>query len=63
VESIGLLARKIPHYRRYSYLVFEGESMQNVAKGQWPVLDSPLMHQFDSTATNLPLVPRSALQP
>ena len=36
------LARKIPHYHKYSYLVFEGTEPANVAKDRWPVVDSPL---------------------
>jgi aminopeptidase N len=36
------LARKLPHYHKYSYLAFEGDEPRNVAKGRWPVLDSPL---------------------
>lgn len=36
------LARKLPHYGKYSYLAFEGEEPTNVAKGQWPTSDSPL---------------------
>ena len=36
------LARKLPHYGKYSYLVFSGDAPRNVLKGQWPVTDSPL---------------------
>jgi hypothetical protein len=36
------LGRKLPHYRKYGYLVFEGEEPVNVAKGEWRVADSPL---------------------
>ncbi len=36
------LARKLPHYGRYSYLGFQGDEPVNVLKGQWPVVDSPL---------------------
>ncbi len=32
--------RKLPHYGKYSYLVFEGT--RNVAKGSWSVISSPL---------------------
>lgn len=42
------LGRKIPHYGKYGYLVFEGDEPTNVAKGEWPVLDSPLAYAFDS---------------
>lgn len=36
------LGRKLPHYGKYSYLAFTGEAPDNVLKGQWPVLHSPL---------------------
>ncbi|MGD8631019.1 MAG: M20/M25/M40 family metallo-hydrolase [Gammaproteobacteria bacterium] len=52
-EALGLLAagqatalpglgRKLPHYGKYSYLAFSGEAPDNVLKGQWPVVHSPL---------------------
>ncbi len=36
------LSRKLPHYGKYSYLAFEGAEPTNVAKGQWPAVNSPL---------------------
>lgn len=36
------LGRKLPHYHKYSYLGFAGEEPENMAKGRWPVLDSPM---------------------
>ncbi|HYQ72989.1 MAG TPA: M1 family aminopeptidase, partial [Gammaproteobacteria bacterium] len=36
------LGRKLPHYGKYSYLAFTGERPDNVLKGQWPVVRSPL---------------------
>jgi len=36
------LARKLPHYGKYSYLAFNGDEPTNIAKGQWPIVDSPL---------------------
>jgi aminopeptidase N len=36
------LGRKLPHYGRYSYLGFTGEEPDNVLKGQWPVVNSPM---------------------
>jgi hypothetical protein len=35
------LARKLPHYSKYSYLGFTGDEPTNVAKGRWKVADSP----------------------
>jgi hypothetical protein len=42
VEAMPGLSRKLPHYHKYSYLGFEGDEPANVAKGRWPVLDSPM---------------------
>jgi hypothetical protein len=41
-DALPGLARKLPHYGRYSYLAFSGDEPTNVAKGLWPVLESPL---------------------
>ncbi|MEZ5564832.1 MAG: M20/M25/M40 family metallo-hydrolase [Gammaproteobacteria bacterium] len=40
VENLG---RKLPHYGKYSWLVFAGDEATNVAKGEWAATDSPLM--------------------
>ena len=40
--AIPGLARKLPHYTRYSWLSFEGEAPDNVGKGTWRALESPL---------------------
>ncbi|MGD2055908.1 MAG: M20/M25/M40 family metallo-hydrolase [Gammaproteobacteria bacterium] len=42
VGALPGLARKLPHYGKYSYLAFTGTEPVNVLKGQWPVVDSPL---------------------
>ncbi len=41
-EAISALGRKLPHYHKYSYLAFRGKEAENVLKGRWPVVDSPL---------------------
>ena len=41
-EALSGLGRKLPHYNKYSYLVFEGDGPANIVKGRWPVLDSPM---------------------
>jgi len=41
--SIAGLIRKLPHYGKYSFLAFSGEEPTNIAKGQWPVVNSPLV--------------------
>jgi hypothetical protein len=43
-QSADLVARKITHYGRYSYLAFS--QGQNRDKGVWPTLNSPLVHQW-----------------
>lgn len=40
------LARKLPHYGKYSYLAFEGEEPTNILKGQWPAVNSPMSKKF-----------------
>lgn len=37
------LARKLPHYRKYSYLAFTGDEPTNMLKGQWRTSNSPLV--------------------
>ncbi|MEC9475612.1 MAG: M20/M25/M40 family metallo-hydrolase [Planctomycetota bacterium] len=40
--AIPGLARKLPHYGKYSYLLFEGDEPTNMAKGEWAAGTSPL---------------------
>jgi aminopeptidase N len=42
LDALPGLGRKLPHYGKYSYLGFEGGEPDNMAKGRWPVLDSPM---------------------
>jgi hypothetical protein len=39
-----MAAGKVTHYGRYSYLIF-GKG-QNQAKGNWPVIDSPVIYRW-----------------
>jgi hypothetical protein len=39
-----IVARKITHYGKYSYLVFQGA--KNQIKATWPVTESPLIYQW-----------------
>lgn len=56
------LARKVPHYGKYSYLTFQGPSPSNVLKGQWPVRNSPLQVTLVAgTEAPLRLPPRPPL--
>ncbi len=41
-EALSGLGRKLPHYHKYSYLVFEGDEPENLFKGRWQILDSPM---------------------
>ncbi|MFT7487098.1 MAG: aminopeptidase N, partial [Candidatus Paceibacteria bacterium] len=56
------LARKLPHYGKYSYLAFEGDEPSNVLKGQWRAENSPLVGVFEGgSPTALELPTRRAL--
>lgn len=41
-DAVPGLARKLPHYGKYSYLVFEGNEPANIGKGEWGSVNSPL---------------------
>jgi len=49
-QALPGLARKLPHYGRYSYLAFEGKEPINQTKGQWPVVGSPLSRKLQQHA-------------
>lgn len=61
--AIPGLARKLPHYHKYSYLVFEGTEPVNVAKGRWTVSDSPMTVYLPREDGELSHVPMAALAP
>jgi len=60
-RAIPGLARKLPHYRKYSYLVFSGDAPDNRLKGQWPVLISPMSVRLAAGAEMGELAPRQPL--
>ncbi len=61
-EAMPGLARKLPHYGRYSYLGFEGDEPSNMLKGVWPLLHSPLSIQLTKESRpGAGLNPRSPL--
>ena len=41
-SAVSDLGRRLPHFHRYSYLVFEAAKGTNIAKGRWPVVNSPM---------------------
>jgi aminopeptidase N len=49
-DAIAGLARKLPHYTRYSYLGFRGPEPENVAKGMWRPLSSPMVRDLSEGA-------------
>jgi len=58
--ALAGLARKLPHYGRYSYLAFTGDAPDNVAKGEWPPTASPLVLPL-ATASDGAVPSRGAL--
>jgi hypothetical protein len=67
VTALPGLRRKLPHYSTYSFLGFVGDEPVNVAKGQWPVLTSPMsvllapVDGHPAPAAPAQLAPRRAL--
>lgn len=40
-DAVSRYGQRLPHYRKYGYLIFDHQH-NNVLKGQWPLLTSPL---------------------
>ena len=57
-DTIGNLARKLPHYHKYGFLVFQGDESKNVEKGSWVAENSPLIHRFGKS-----LLPMAKISP
>jgi aminopeptidase N len=57
------LGRKLPHYHKYSYLVFEGDEPANVGKGRWPVLNSPMTVFIPGTDEKIQRIEMGKLSP
>lgn len=49
-DALPALARKLPHYGKYSVLSFSGPESTNTLKGQWPTGDSALTSRLLSRA-------------
>jgi aminopeptidase N len=56
-ESLTGLARKLPHYGKYSALAFSGDAPDNRLKRQWPVIGSPLQVAFSKAIPSPPPEP------
>ncbi len=61
--AIPGLARKLPHYGKYSFLVFTGSAPDNQIKGQWPAGDSDLVRWLAPRRELAPLAEPPALVP
>ena len=54
---LPILARKLPHYSKFSYAAFSGPELTNLVKGVWPVTNSPLgqaVKQEDGSTVDVP---------
>nr|MCU0761274.1 M20/M25/M40 family metallo-hydrolase [Steroidobacteraceae bacterium] len=66
LEAAPGLARKLPHYGKYSYLGFAGTEPANDVKGEWLAADSPLhveLRPAAQRATELPAAKYPARAP
>jgi len=61
-ESISGLARLLPHYGKYSWLGFEGSRPNNILKGTFPPLHSPLHYDIPVKGER-PVVIKAKLKP
>jgi aminopeptidase N len=59
--AANALARKLPHYGKYSWLVFAGDEAINEASGEWPTGDTPLARNLAPQAQPIKMTPRKAL--
>jgi hypothetical protein len=55
------LARKLPHYGKYSWLIFTGDGPDNEAKGEWTPRNTPLARDLVATPRVAALAARPAL--
>ncbi|MCX7793184.1 MAG: M20/M25/M40 family metallo-hydrolase [Thermodesulfovibrionales bacterium] len=52
-STLRALLRKLPHYHKYSYLVFEGEEATNTMKGRWEIEETPMNIILDEKSRSL----------
>jgi hypothetical protein len=62
-SAISDLGRRLPHFHRYSYLVFEATGGTNVAKGRWPVVNSPMTILLPDEGGKMRFVKMARLSP
>ena len=62
-ESLAGLKRKLPHYGKYSYLVFDGDAPAIQYKGEWAVTRSPLKIEMTGSDHVINELSPSALWP
>lgn len=55
-ETLPAVARKLPHYHKYSYVAFEGREAVNKAKGRWSITESPMTVFFKDGSEKIPEV-------
>lgn len=59
--ALPALARKLPHYGKQGFLVFDVTGAQVLVKGQWPSGGSALVHWFGEGRPTLAVPPRADL--
>ncbi len=59
--AANALARKLPHYGKYSWLVFAGDEATNEGTGEWPVGDTPLARNLTPGGKPIRLAQRKPL--
>lgn len=61
-EAVTGLARLLPHYGKYSFLGFEGSRPDNVLKGNFPAVNSPLFYPipYNGKYLNTSAIPEPA---
>lgn len=59
--AANALARKLPHYGKYSWLVFAGDEATNEGTGEWPVGDTPLARNLTPEGKPIRLAQRKPL--
>ena len=62
-SAVSDLGRRLPHFHRYSYLVFEATAGTNVTKGRWPVVNSPMTILLPDEAGEIRSVEMAKLSP